>query len=66
MHDDSKPVWLADIQVGNRYNVSRITVWRWAREIADFPKPRKLGPNTTRWSVSQLDEYDRRKLGAAA
>lgn len=65
MQPEATTVWLTDIQVGNRYNVSRITPWRWARDVEGFPKPRKLGPNTSRWNASELDEYDRRKLEAA-
>ena len=51
------PIWLSDNEVAARYSVSRITVWRWARE-RDFPKPRKLGENTTRWYAPELEEHD--------
>jgi len=65
MQTGTKTLWLTDVQLGERYNVSRITPWRWARQIEDFPKPRKLGPNTSRWNASELDEYDRKKMEAA-
>lgn len=59
------PVWLSDREVGARYGVSRITIWRWSKEIESFPKPRKLGPNTSRWNASELDGYDRQKMEVA-
>ena len=57
--------WLSDKQVAARYSVSRITVWRWAREIDQFPKPRKISANVTRWHVSELDAFDKRMQEAA-
>lgn len=61
------PVWLTDEEVAARYNVSRISIWRWAREC-DFPKPRKISGNTTRWYAPELDEHDMKIVqgGAAA
>jgi len=38
-------------QVADRLAVSVPTVWRWARERPDFPKPRRLGPAATRWRL---------------
>jgi len=60
-----EPRWLSDSQVGSRYGVSRITIWRWSKEIEQFPKPRKLGANTSRWNTAELDEYDRQRMAAA-
>lgn len=51
--------WLSDKQVAARYSVSRITVWRWCRN-GNLPEPRKLGENTTRWHVADLDAHDAR------
>lgn len=30
------------------------TLWRWAREREDFPKPRKLSPRTTVFDTQEL------------
>lgn len=40
-------------QVADRYGISTDTVWRWSRD-GDLPKPVKLGPNATRWRLSDL------------
>ena len=32
---------------------SRTTLWRWARN-GRFPKPVKIGPNTTAWKKSDI------------
>ena len=55
----------SDRKVGERYDVNRVTPWRWANdpryEYLGFPKPKKLGPNTSRWDDAELDEYDARR-----
>lgn len=54
--------YLRDKAVAKRYNVSRSTLWRWAHEprFADlnFPKPYKIGPNTSVWDEAELDAWD--------
>lgn len=45
--------------------VSLNTVWRWARERADFPNPVKLGPASTAWRLVDLEEFiERRRLAS--
>lgn len=45
--------------VARMLGVSVATVWRWSRNRADFPRPRKLGERTTVWSMSELDAWAR-------
>ena len=59
------PAWLSDRDLAQRYAVSRITVWRWARGGV-IPKPKKLGPNTSRWSAAEIEQHDQRKMEGAA
>ena len=49
--------FLADTEVANRYAVSRITPWVWARQGV-FPKPVKITRGTTRWRLSELEAYE--------
>ena len=56
-----KPAWLTDNDVANRYAVARVTVWRWAH-AGNIPRPRKIGPNSSRWSAAELDAHDARML----
>lgn len=58
------PTFLTVRQVADRLAVSVPTVWRWARERADFPKPQRLGPAATRWRLDDLEAWENR--GAAA
>jgi predicted DNA-binding transcriptional regulator AlpA len=37
--------------------VSPATIWRWVRERPDFPKPFKLGAQTTVWNVSEIENF---------
>ena len=62
MQHEAKPAWLSDQDVADRYAIkSRITVWRWAK-AGHIPQPKKIAPNTTRWSAAELDAHDARLL----
>ena len=54
-------MFLTDTQVGNRYSVSRYTIWRWVR-IGKFPKPKKLSSGSTRWHISDIEAFDQKIL----
>ena len=51
--------YLSDTAVAQRYAVSRPTIWRWTKSLANFPKPAKLSPGTTRWRLIDLQAFDR-------
>ncbi len=48
-------VYFTDKQVAERFGVACETIWRW-RDKGDFPKSYKLGPNMTRWRLSEVEE----------
>ena len=52
--------------VAHRYDTTTSTIWRWSREKRfrhlNFPKPVKLGPNTTGFSVDELDRWDAERI----
>ena len=52
-------LYLTVAQVAKRFGISADTVWRWTRDGA-FPKPWKMGPNTTRWHLSEVEEHESR------
>lgn len=43
--------------VCKRYQVSRTTIWRWIQQGC-FPEPVHLSPQTRRWCLSDLHEYE--------
>lgn len=51
--------YLSAREVSQRYGVGIATVWRWSAEGV-LPRPIKVGPNSTRWSVPALEEHDAR------
>lgn len=51
--------YLSDTAVAQRYAVSRPTIWRWTKSLANFPQPAKLSPGTTRWRLIDLQAFDR-------
>lgn len=55
--------FLSDIEVAERYAVSRITPWVWARG-GEFPKPVRISRGTTRWRLSELEAYEDALPGA--
>ncbi len=45
---------------------SPATIWRWVKTDPAFPKPFKLGPNSTGWDDSEIDRWlSARKAGAS-
>lgn len=53
-------VYLTDIQVAQRYGISRASVWRWVRNTEDFPAPKKLSQGTTRWAMTELLAFEKK------
>lgn len=51
------PQFLTVEQVCSMLSCSRATIWRWSKERADFPKPLKLGPATTRWRTADVEAF---------
>lgn len=49
--------YLSDNEIATRLGVHRTTVRRWVRE-GRFPKPVKLGPNCTRWKLTDIEEFE--------
>ncbi len=45
-------------EVAERYGVQPVSVWRWAKNNKNFPKPRKLSPRCTRWLLSELEAWE--------
>jgi|GEM_PF-745831 len=49
--------YYTDSELAMRYKVVRQTIWRWVNS-GNFPEPIKLGPNTSRWCVSDILAYE--------
>lgn len=64
MTHEPKEKYLSDKELASRYGVSRITPWRWAKK-GSFPSPVKLGPNCTRWKLSDIEAWEASKEVAA-
>jgi len=61
-------MYLSDIQLADRYGVSRVTIWRWRKSDPSFPMPVNLSPGCVRWRLSQIEEWEAMKadVGGAA
>lgn len=57
--------YVADTFLADRYDTSRVTIWRWARQ-GTFPKPVKLGPNCTRWRLEDVEAWEAQQVAAEA
>lgn len=49
--------WVNDKFLSDYYQVSRVTIWAWAKS-GRLPPPEKLGPNTTRWDFHKITEAE--------
>jgi predicted DNA-binding transcriptional regulator AlpA len=58
MTNETNRTFLTAKQIAARYGVGITTVWRWARNRDDFPKPKKLGDNCTRWHLADLKQWE--------
>jgi prophage regulatory protein len=52
-------LYLSVDQVAARFGVSKDSIWRWKRE-GDFPAAVKLGGTTTRWRLSDIEDWEGR------
>ena len=51
--------------VKTRYGVSPSTIWHWTKSQSNgFPKPIKLGANTTAWRLSDLLVWEQNRPSA--
>lgn len=50
-------LYLSVDQVADRFGVSKDSIWRWKRN-GDFPAAVKLGGTTTRWRLSDIEDWE--------
>lgn len=60
----SKQLYITDKYLSQLLDVSRQTVWRWVRE-GNLPQPLKLGPNCTRWKMSDIEAWEASRRAVA-
>jgi prophage regulatory protein len=58
--ENSPARYLSDKGVAARYNIGKSTVWYWVKK-GKLPRPYKIGENTTRWKVAELNEFDEKR-----
>ncbi len=51
-------------EVSRILNISSSTVFRWSKNIDNFPKPFLLGPNKVMWDMDEINKYinDQKKI----
>lgn len=59
MNQEVRTTTLVDIdRVAAALDVSRPTIWRWLHdEKQDFPRPIKIGENSTRWRWVDIENW---------
>lgn len=50
--------YLSADELAYRYNVSRNTIWRWARDN-QLPQPLKMGGKCTRWKEEDITLHEK-------
>jgi predicted DNA-binding transcriptional regulator AlpA len=56
---------MSDVQLAERYGVSRSTIWRWSQR-GILPKPIEISPGTTRWRLDEIEKRDAERKSSAA
>lgn len=59
-------MFLSDKQVGERYCVTRTTIWRWRKTDPSFPAPVTLSPGCVRFRLADLEKWEAAKAAGAA
>lgn len=49
--------WISPKRVAEILDVSEATVWRWTKSHVTFPKPVKLSPGCTRFSLEEIQRF---------
>lgn len=57
--------YISDRQAAERYGVSRQTWWRWVRERG-APQPYRFTPQCTRWSLSEIEAWEKSQREVSA
>jgi predicted DNA-binding transcriptional regulator AlpA len=60
----SKPRYARPTATCEYLNIARATLWRWAKDREDFPKPIKAGARVTLFDLNAIDAYLAGKGGA--
>jgi prophage regulatory protein len=56
--------YISDKQIAERWGVHRVTPWKLAKSLPEFPKPVKLSPGVTRWKLSDIELWEAAKTAA--
>ncbi|UWQ54994.1 helix-turn-helix transcriptional regulator [Leisingera caerulea] len=51
-------MYLSDKQLAERFNVSRQTIWRWAR-TETFPPTYRFSAGCVRWRTADIESWER-------
>jgi prophage regulatory protein len=51
-------IYLNVKQAAARYGEDPSTVWRRLKADPTFPKPKRFGPQTLRWSIAELEAWE--------
>ena len=50
--------YVSDKDLAARYQVDRLTIWRWNREQSEFPRVVKLTPGCSRWKLAEIEAWE--------
>lgn len=52
-----KSLLLTDTEAAALFGISRPTLWRWRKDVPNFPQPVKIGPRTVRYRLADIEAY---------
>ena len=54
---DQKPHFARVREASKHFSVSRSTLWGWAKNRADFPKPFRASQRVTLWDINAITAF---------
>lgn len=57
MTTENKSPLLTDIEAAALFGVSRPTLWRWRKDVPNFPSPVRIGPRAVRYRRADIEAF---------
>ncbi len=58
-------LFLRDTDLAERYNVTRNSIWRWAKQER-MPQPVRLSPGCVRWRLEDIQRWEHERAEVPA
>ncbi|MNG81186.1 Prophage CP4-57 regulatory protein (AlpA) [compost metagenome] len=57
MTTENKTLLLTDKEAAAEFGISRPTLWRWRKNVPNFPQPISIGPRAVRYRRADIEAF---------